>query len=147
MNMKLKEATKEDLKAILNFEKEAASQTFHAMITEQEIKEFLIQNKVFFINYESKNVGLIGYEPKEDSNYISELIVSSDYQSKGIATNAVKELLKTIGDKPSELHTHPENNSAIIVYLKSGFKIKGWKDNYYGDGEPRLILFKEKNDN
>jgi RimJ/RimL family protein N-acetyltransferase len=139
----LKKATKNDWQIILDFEKAANSQTFHAMTTKKEIHDFLENNKVFFIGSENKTVGLIGYEPKQDTNYISELIIGAEYQNKGFATQAIKELVKTLGDKPCELHTHPENISAIIVYLKSGFKIKGWLDNYYGDGEPRILLIKE----
>ena len=85
----LKEATKNDWEAILNFEKEAASQTFHAMTAEQEIKDFLDHNKVFFISLDSENVGLIGYEPKQDSNYISELIVGLAYRGKGICCSGI----------------------------------------------------------
>lgn len=33
-----------------------------------------------------------------------------------------------------------ENASAIILYLKLGFEIYGLKENYYGDGQPRLLL-------
>jgi ribosomal protein S18 acetylase RimI-like enzyme len=57
----------------------------------------------------------------------------------------IRALLDEVGDKkPFELVTHPENTSAIITYLKSGFKIKAWKDNYFGDGQPRILLVKEK---
>jgi len=38
------------------------------------------------------------------------------------------------------LITHPLNTPAILLYLKNGFQITGWKDNYYGDSEPRIIF-------
>ena len=52
----------------------------------------------------------------------------------------VKELIKLVGDKAIITVTHPQNTGAIILYLEHGFKIVGWKDDYYGDGQPRLML-------
>jgi len=144
MKIELKKATTDDWQEILNFEKEAASYTFHAMTTEQEIKDFFVNNNVFFIVDGDETVGAIGYEEKQDSNYISELIVGSNFRGHGYGFKALEELLKTIGNRVCELHTHPENSKAIIVYLKAGFKIKDWKDNFFGDGEPRIILVRDK---
>lgn len=42
-----------------------------------------------------------------------------------------------------ELVVHPHNNPAISLYLSLGFKIESWRDNYFGDGEPRLVLVKK----
>ena len=52
-------------------------------------------------------------------------------------------LLKEIGNKKIVLTVHPQNNAALRIYLKLGFVIISWKDNYFGDGEPRLYLEKE----
>ena len=41
-----------------------------------------------------------------------------------------------------ELVTHPQNTAALKLYSKYGFIVTGQKENYYGDGEPRLILTK-----
>ncbi len=32
-----------------------------------------------------------------------------------------------------DIVTHPKNTPALKLYLKYGFKIESWKDNYYGD--------------
>lgn len=43
-----------------------------------------------------------------------------------------------------DLVTHPENTKAIRLYESLGFKIAERKENYYGDGEPRVVLVKNK---
>jgi len=44
-----------------------------------------------------------------------------------------------------DLAAHPDNFRAIKLYQSLGFAIESRKENYYGDGEPRLILVKNKN--
>lgn len=108
---------------------------------QQSGKYFIEKDEVFFILYETNKVGLLAYEPGKNSNYLSELIVISEYQGKGVGTQAIRTLLGKIdNNKPMELHTHSENQPAIKVYWKLGFQIKGWVDNYLGEGEPRLLL-------
>jgi len=77
---------------------------------------------------------------------IMTVAVIPDYQRQGIGKMIMKKLFNLLKDyKLIKIVTHPYNVGAIILYLKSGFKIYGWKDNYFGDGQPRLLLRKEKN--
>jgi ribosomal protein S18 acetylase RimI-like enzyme len=48
--------------------------------------------------------------------------------------------LQTIGIKPVHLVVHPKNVGALLLYLKCGFEMYGWDENYYGDGQPRLLV-------
>ena len=144
MEIKLQKANIDDWQEILSFEKAAACRVFHAMTVETEIKDFLKSNLVFFVVANDQKIGVIGYEAKKDTNYISELIIGAEFRGKGYGSKVLEELLKMIGNKVCELHTHPENTGALIVYLKSGFKIKKWIDDCYGDGEPRILLVREK---
>jgi len=143
MNIFLQEATREDLKIIRDFMKKVESRLFHATTEEDELKEFIKDNKVFFIVLDNNKVGIVAYRLKENFNYLSELIVAPQYQKKGIASLVIKKVLEKINDKPVELFTHPENTPAIITYLKAGFVIKSWKENCYGDGEARILMVKD----
>lgn len=142
----LKRARKEDWEIISNFEKNAKSEIFYPTMTkEKEIKNFLTKNTLFFIMWNNKRIGIIAYQKRKDYFYICEFIINSNFQGKGFGKQALKNLIEKIGNnKKMMLVTHPENSSAISIYLKAGFKIKGWKDNYFNDGTPRLLLFKNK---
>lgn len=53
-------------------------------------------------------------------------------------------LLKKMSEYPRiELVAHPHNSPAILLYLSLGFIIESWENNYFDDGEPRLIMVKK----
>jgi len=102
----------------------------------------LRQSCVFLIQSDGKTIGTVSYEMKGRGHAsLDGLIVHPGYRKRGIATKAVEFLLSELkGVKRIDLPVHPENSTALGMYLKLGFKIEGRKENYYGDGEPRLIL-------
>ena len=106
----------------------------------QEEVDYLKNSEVFLAYDDNRAVGLIGYQLESDKAEIKTLAVIPEYQNKGIGKQMMTEILSKLKGKKVNLVTHPKNTSAIILYLKSGFKIYGWKDNYYGDGEPRLMF-------
>jgi ribosomal protein S18 acetylase RimI-like enzyme len=87
-----------------------------------------------------KPVGFIACKPDGDGYEIQAAVVIPEYQRKGIGKLLMQTVLKKTAGKPLRLVTHPKNTGAIIFYLKNGFEIDGWGDNYYGDGQPRLKL-------
>ncbi len=106
----------------------------------QEEVDYLRYSEVFLAYDGNKAIGLISYQLESDTAEIKTLAVIPEYQRKGIGKQLISEILKKLKGKRVHLVTHPKNTSAIILYLKSGFQIYGWKDNYYGDGEPRLLF-------
>ena len=81
----------------------------------------------------------------ESLAHVNDLTIKPEYQNQGLGSKGMEFLLDRLKNIPKiELVTHPKNNPAIRLYLKFGFEIEGWKDNFYGDGEPRLILAKVK---
>jgi ribosomal-protein-alanine N-acetyltransferase len=50
------------------------------------------------------------------------------------------ELVKRI-----DLVTHPDNTKAINLYESLGFKIESTIENYFGDGEPRIVMVLSRN--
>lgn len=67
------------------------------------------------------------------------------FQGQRLAKLAMAKLLKELENyKIVDLVVHPENITAIKLYELFGFIIKDRKENYYGDGEPRLIMVLEK---
>lgn len=139
---KLVEATENDIEALIDVERSVTkTNTYSPMTGEKAWKEELASNKVYLIKEGDINVGSIAYEEKTPEHiYISGIIVRPDYQGRGIATSAMKQVLERYPNATRfDLVTHPEN-PALSLYQSLGFQIESRVENYWGDGEPRLVL-------
>lgn len=138
----LQRASETDIETLLNLEKSVAgSPTYSPMLKEDEWKEALENGIAYLIKSGEEVVGNISYEEKNPQHmYISGLVVSPSHQGQGIARTALTQVLKEHPDATRvDLVTHPDN-PALKLYESLGFKIEDRKENYYGDGEPRLVL-------
>ena len=148
MQIKFRKATGEDADEILQMEKSVESKIYHAYSTPSEIIENYIKGGGAFMITDEKDriIGFICYEMMTESlAHVNDLTIKPEYQNQGLGSKGMEFLLDRLKNIPKiELVTHPKNNPAIRLYLKFGFEIEGWKDNFYGDGEPRLILAKVK---
>ncbi len=146
MNVVFKKTTLDDLETIASQEKSVAgNKTYSALLEEDEIKKYIKEGHVFLILDGSQIIGSIAYQIKsKDHAYIEGLVITPDFQGKGYGTAVINKILEELKNyKIISLVTHPENSNAIMIYLKAGFKIKAWKDNFFGDGEARIELIKE----
>ena len=82
------------------------------------------------------------YEKNDNGNiYIGGLVVSPRFQGQGIAREAMIIVLEKFKDvKRIDLVTHPDNIGAVNLYQSLGFIAESRKENYYGDGEPRIVM-------
>jgi len=87
-------------------------------------------------------VGTAAYWLRPDmSVYISNVAVHQMYRRQGIARAAMSFILeKCKGTHRVDLVTHPENKNALQLYESLGFKVESHQENYFDDGEPRLVL-------
>jgi ribosomal-protein-alanine N-acetyltransferase len=101
--------------------------------------------KVFLIEKGKDTVGSLAYEQKNADNvYIADIAIKPAFQRQGIGREVLKNLLQKFKDvKRIDLLTHPENK-ALKLYESLGFVTESVEENYYGDGEPRLVLALEK---
>lgn len=84
-----------------------------------------------------------GVNIEEKKGWILSLAIKETVRGNGIGSllsQKVIELLKSKSMNRIYLTVHPENKSAIGLYNKLGFKIHENVMNYYGDGEPRLVM-------
>lgn len=97
------------------------------------------------IKKDNISIGLISYEElSADKAHIDGLVINEDHRGNGFSKKAMLILLEKLSTYSRiELVTHPHNNKAICLYLSLGFFIESWLDNYFGDGEPRLMLVKK----
>jgi ribosomal protein S18 acetylase RimI-like enzyme len=105
-----------------------------------DITSYLIDSEVYLVYEDNDVIGNFSYEEKGGQIEIKEVLVLPQYQGKGYGKKIMDYLLNLVKGKPVWLVTHPKNTPAIITYLKSGFILTEWKDNYYGDGHPRLLF-------
>ncbi|HNT29738.1 MAG TPA: GNAT family N-acetyltransferase [bacterium] len=141
-SLSLQPATSADWEDVLHYETMADSQYYPAYKDKKDIEAYMATSTVFFIVYEGKKVGTVSYQKKEDGSvYFNGLTVLPECQHKGIATQAMHLLIATLPD--TELLTavvHPCNTPSLLICLKLGFTIKEWRENVFGDGEPRLFV-------
>jgi ribosomal protein S18 acetylase RimI-like enzyme len=145
-NISLQRATLNDLETFLTIERSlSGSKTYSAADTEEEAREELTASQVYFIKFNNEVAGSIQYQIKNpDKVYLSGLVIKPEFQGKGIARGALEivlEKFKTV--KQIYLVTHPENTKAIKLYESLGFMVGEKIENYFGDGEPRIVLTKQ----
>lgn len=139
----LKEASASDIPVLIELEKSVAgTNIYSSMLGESEWKEELQKGKVYLIEKNNSVIGNLSYERiGNDRVYISGLVISPAFQGQGIAREVLTNLLEELKDvKRIDLVTHPDNHRALQLYQSLGFIIESTKENYYGDGEPRLVL-------
>ncbi len=141
-NAALQRAEPSDVELLIDIEKSVPkTNVYSPMLTERGWAREMADYTVDLIKVNGEAAGSIAYAEKEPGHvYISGLIVRPEYQGKGIATNAMRQLLDRYSDaKRIDLVTHPDN-PALHLYQSLGFQVEERKENYFGDGEPRLVL-------
>jgi ribosomal protein S18 acetylase RimI-like enzyme len=146
-NIKLRRATANDVDTFLALEKSVIGpKTYSGILEKDEAEKEMAENIVYLIEADNLVVGSIQYVIERDGVvYLSGIVIDPNYQGQGIAKQATEILIKEIGDvKKIHLATHPHNIPAIKLFLSFGFIIDGWKDDYFSDGEPRIVMVKVK---
>lgn len=99
-------------------------------------------NVVYFIREGEQLVGNVMYQMKSpDHAYISGIIIRPEFQGCGLAKAAMEKVLEELtGVHTIDLVTHPDNARAIALYESLGFVIGERIENYFDDGEPRIVM-------
>jgi ribosomal protein S18 acetylase RimI-like enzyme len=145
----LSRATSDDIPTLLKLEESVAGvKTYSPMLTKEDWLEEMQKSVVYLIFNGGSIVGNVSYEKRADeSAYISGLAIAPQFQGQGIGRFVLSRILEELKDfKRIELVTHPENKNAIALYQSFGFTIKSREENYWNEGEPRLVLVKLKID-
>lgn len=143
-NILLKRATLKNIKEVTALEKLASSRTYSGRTTEDEVKNFIKNQFVFLIMYQEKVVGLVAYKITKKTVHFNGLVINPKFRRLGFAKQTLLLVLRKVSQYPRiELVVHPHNNPALALYLSLNFIIDSWKNNYFGDGEPRLMLIKK----
>mgnify|MGYP001588459236 CR=1 FL=1 len=139
----LAKTTKEDLEVFIELEKSVAgSKVYSPMLDREEALREIEGNDVRFIKIGEEIAGSVMLESKNPNHtYISGLVVPPRFQGMGVGKKVMEIVLKELAGKERvDLVVHPENEKAVSLYKSLGFYIESRQENYYGDGEPRLIM-------
>ncbi|MFA7209452.1 MAG: N-acetyltransferase [Parcubacteria group bacterium] len=142
--MKLERATIEDIQVLLEIEKTTVGlKVYSGYFNEKEIEGWIKNDVVYLIKNGEKIAGSISYEIKgKDHAYISGLVIKPEFQKQGLAKQAMESLFGELkGFEKISLVVHPDNHAARL-YESFGFVIESRKENYFGDGEPRVVMVK-----
>jgi ribosomal protein S18 acetylase RimI-like enzyme len=136
-------ATIKDVDTLVAFERKVADPKIYGPTLDlagalQEITN----NKFYFIKMGDGVLGTAAYRSRPDESiYISNVAIDPIYRRRGIARAAMWFILgKLKGTRRIDLVTHPENKKALRLYTSFGFRMESRQENYFGDGEPRLVL-------
>ena len=116
---------------------------YSGCFTKQEIEEWLGNDIVFLIENDDLIVGSLSYEIKDKNHaHISGFVIKPKFQKQGFAKQALKLLFQKLNNfRKLSLDVHPDNH-IVGLYESLGFKRESLVENYYGDGEPRLVMVK-----
>jgi ribosomal protein S18 acetylase RimI-like enzyme len=138
----LQKATTADIEAYIAIDKNVEGKTYSSITDEKGVREEMKKGPVYMIKSGDEAVGTISYERKEDGSvYIGGLAIDPKFQGRGFGRAAMTQVLDEVKDAARVwLLTHPENTAAVSLYESLGFRLTGRKENYFGDGEPRIVL-------
>ena len=143
MPINLKRATEADIPVLIEIEKSVAGTNLYSpSLTREEWLEEFASGPVYLIEKDGEVAGNASYQKKgEDHVYLSGLVVSPRFQGQGIGKEVLIRFLDEFKNvKRVDLVTHPDNARALKLYESLGFVVESRKENYFGDGEPRLVL-------
>lgn len=144
--MELIRATTKDIQTLLEIEKTTIGlKLYSGYFDEKEVEEYVKNSIVYLIKNNNDIVGSISYDVMDSDHVdISGLVVKPEFQKQGMARMAMELLFEKLKDyKKLSLCVHPDNH-ARKLYESFGFKVESCKENYFGDGEPRLIMVKQQ---
>lgn len=106
-------------------------------------KEFLkslemLETYIYF--YNKKPVGFFSCKLKNKEVYLEIIAVVKNFKKRGVGKQMVKEFIAIAKGRRAYIFTNSKNTAAIILYLKLGFEIYNWKEDYLGDGIPRVFF-------
>ena len=118
----------------------AASQV-SKMLDVAAVKEYLRDSEVYSVSDNGVSIGYFSFNLTSDKTVeLKSIALLPSYQGKGIGKQMLDKLFELTQGCIINLVVHPGNTAALISYLKNGFVIKGWKEDYFEDNQPRILM-------
>ncbi len=96
----------------------------------------------WFLTAERQTCGIVYCENRNGVLLIHEPILRPAFHGRGVEEVVLRTLLGYLHEVGGRIATvvHPSNVDALKLYNKLGFEIVGKDPNFFGDGQPRLIV-------
>jgi ribosomal protein S18 acetylase RimI-like enzyme len=145
MNIQIKKVSfSKAARVLFDLDNKIFTRSYHRKYTNLETFKRDYKNcSVLMVFNNDTPIGLAVFEKKGESTEIFEFGCLPRYQNKGIGKVLLEAFLKEVETAKVHLLTNPRNTPAIVFYLKHGFILSAWKDNYYENGQPRVLLVRE----
>ncbi len=146
MTISLRRAVEANVEDYVRIEKKVASRINITITDPQEVLERIQRSVVYMILENELVVGLVTYEFLDSQRvYIKKLAVDPVFQGKGVGGEAFRLIMEELAAITRvELVTHPENPT-LPLFLKHGFVIDEYIENFKETGEPRYFLVRALN--
>ena len=135
--IKITKANMEDANKIYNNIKQCADdmakkglEHWIPYYSENSIKEDILNNNVFLVNFEDNNIGNFILIANNNELYISKFAIIPNYENRGIGTKCLKfieDYAKQNRYELIKLDVYDKSVGAIKFYQKNGYKIIGEK--------------------
>ena len=138
------QATSADVDEYIALEKKVGGRTYAALTSKEQFLNELEKWTVYLFKKDGKVIGHISYQVESDGGIrFGGLAIEPELQGKGFGRAALGLISEKLKGVPKvEFVVHPDNSRAIALYKSFGAKIIGRKENYHGDGQPRVIMIK-----
>lgn len=143
IQLSFRRAVPDDVEVYVDLERRVAvNNTYSAILDRDEALQEFNENEVYLAYKEGRLVGSVAYQMQgPESAYLCGIVVHPDFQGQGIGRAMAEfRLDKVRGAKRIWLVTHPQNKRAIALDESLGFRFEKRIENYFGDGEPRIVL-------
>ncbi|MCR4879640.1 MAG: ribosomal protein S18-alanine N-acetyltransferase [Bacilli bacterium] len=137
----------EDLESVMEIE----NTSFIAPWKKEELLYELNDNEFAFLSvilYNNKVVGFLDYWVTFDSATIAQIAIHPNYRKNKLGSILLEEMIKDAKAKKVRnitLEVRKNNEKAVNLYLKYGFKTELVKEKYYSNGDDALYMIKELN--
>ncbi|MBP7769134.1 GNAT family N-acetyltransferase [Candidatus Saccharibacteria bacterium] len=143
--------TPQDLDLLFSIEQAAFSRPFDNAFNEVDILGMISRantgDGVFMlVQYYEEAAGYYSLLSLGDELIeLEALAILPRFQGQGFGKLVMEHIIKEVSFKADlQLTVHPKNVAGLILYLKNGFIPIGYKEDYYGDGQPRLLMKRTK---
>jgi ribosomal protein S18 acetylase RimI-like enzyme len=144
--MTVRLATKADVRICARIEKQESGESIE--IIEDEIEKQIEDEDhfIFVAEEERKVVGFISAEWHKWNNslYIDSLYIDENHRNRGHGSQLLKQMIRKsreIRSKKVFIDVESGNTNALILYLKHGFEVNGYVQDFYRSREEGNAVF------
>ncbi|MDL2292918.1 ribosomal protein S18-alanine N-acetyltransferase [Acholeplasma sp. OttesenSCG-928-E16] len=142
--MLISKVVKEDIDEIINEEKKLLSSSLGYDFILQDLDN---ENALYYKITEEELIGYIGIRLLGDKAEVLNFFIKEQFQKKGYGTKLLKHVLEILIKRKIKsliLEVEKDNNKAIKLYEKLGFKKILVKKNYYVNKDAIIYLWENE---